>query len=138
MIEGNGKILIRNCTTLHTLELNDSSIEPGSSGFLLNLELMPNPHFKDFSLQFHEKGDFALDSTTDDGNIFWVNYRNHSVNFVELHMKRYIDLNRNDNQCEEGREENKSHFQELNKMYLKNMNCTLPWLDGKSKLLSIL
>ena len=127
------KLQLRNCTTLDTLNLNDDSIKPATPGFLFYIEVLPNPHFTDFYLIFHEQGDIEIEATTDDGNSYFVNYKNRSTNFVELTMKRYIDLNTKDNPCEE-KKGNKSFLHELNQMYLDNMECTLPWLNGTSKL----
>ena len=125
------QLLIRNCTTINTLDLNDSAIQPGKSGFLFYLELLPNSYFKDFMLIFHEKNEINLDPTTDEGDTYFVNYKNKSTNFVDLHMKRYIDLNSYDNPCDEMTGENS--VQKLNRMYHKNMDCSLPWLVGDSK-----
>ena len=128
MLSSQGMV-IRNCTSV---DLPKQSLTPGTNDYL-QLEVLPNNHFNDFCVVFHEKNEFDFGPSTD-GNTYYVSFAPGKKNYIELHMSQIININSNESPCEEESIERKGYLEQLNEMYLKSMNCTLPWLKGKSKI----
>ena len=129
MLSSQGMV-IRNCTSVDLPTKH--SLTPGTNDYL-QLEVLPNNHFNDFGVVFHEKNEFDFGPSTD-GNTYYVSFAPGKKNYIELHMSQIININSNESPCEEESIERKGYLEQLNEMYLKGMNCTLPWLKGKSKI----
>ena len=127
-------LMLRNCTTA-TLDLN-GHVQGGSGTNNLNVEVNQNPHFQHFSISFHEEGvSEQRNLVLNDGNKLLLNIKRNKVRYIQIHMKKFVNINTDKNSCLEGFGNKKvsGYLEDLNKFYMDNMNCTLPWLVGKSK-----
>ena len=122
-------LMLRNCTTANL------SFQ-GGSGTNVNVEINQNPHFQHFSITFHEEGvSEQRNLVLNDGNKLLLNIKRNKVRYIQIHMKKFVNINTDKNPCLEGFGNKKvsGYLEDLNKFYMDNMNCTLPWLVGKSK-----
>ena len=120
-------LMLRNCTTANL------SFQ-GGSGTHANVEINLDSHFQHFSIEFHEKGDGEQrNKRMQEGSKLFVNLRKNKVRFIQIHMKKFVNINSDKNPCSVSLEAS-GYLEDLNKFYLDNMNCTLPWLNGKSKI----
>ena len=123
-------ILLYNCTIVD-LSLHSSVLKAGSYLAYLNVQFLPNDYFKTFSIIFHEKGNFDYWKSRD-GSTFFANNVNGQRTYLELHMKKLINLESSKSPCSPKTIEKDGH-DKLSVNYLSELNCTLPWLVGKSK-----
>ena len=122
-------VLLYNCT-LVDVSFHSSELRAGSSLAYLNVQFLPNEYFKALWLKFYEKGNFDYGQSKD-GNVFFANIDNGQRTYLELHMKKLIDLKSSKSPCSPNTVE-KDGYDEMNVMYLDELNCTLPWLVGTS------
>ena len=123
-------ISLYNCTIVD-LTFYSSDLKAGSSRAYLNVQFLPNEYFKDLWIIFHEKGHFDYGQNWE-GNNFFVNNVDGQRSSLELRMKKLINLERSQSPCSPNTIEIDGYDQ-MNFMYLSELNCTLPWLVGKSK-----
>ena len=127
----NDTLKLRNCTTA-SLDL-DGPVQGGSLGSHVNIEINWNPHFQYFSVVFHDKGDGRQkNQIMQEGSKLFVNIRKYKVKYIQVHMKKFVNINTDKNPCSANLE-GSGYLEDLNKFYMDNMNCTLPWLAGKSE-----
>ena len=67
-----------------------------------------------------------------EGSKLFVNIRKYKVKYIQVHMKKFVNINTDKNPCSANLE-GSGYLEDLNKFYMDNMNCTLPWLAGKSE-----
>ena len=123
-------IMLYNCTIVD-LSSHSSDLKAGSSLAYLNVQVLPNDHFKEFWIKFHEKGDFDYGKKRE-GDEYFANNVDGQRNYLELHMKKFINLGIGKSPCS-ANTIRKDGYDQMNVMYLSELNCTLPWLVGKSK-----
>ena len=124
----NVKTMLYNCTTAH-LDFYSSDLKAGSTLAYLNVQVLPNIHFKDFTIEFHAKGDFNYGASKE-GNVYFANYVPGQRSIIELNMKKLINLR----SCHSENEE--IGIDKMNVLFIDKMSCTLPWLIGKSEYIS--
>ena len=124
-------MVIRNCTSV---DLGKYSLIPGTLEHL-QIEILPNYHYNDFGVVFHENNEleFGIQTPSNDGSIYFVSFAPGKKHYIDLHMNQIININSHDNQCEEESLFRRGYLERLNEIYIMEMNCTLPWLKGKSK-----
>ena len=130
---GSQGIVIRNCTSVD-IGLGKHSVIPGTLDYL-QIEILQNNHYNDFGVVFHERNElaFGVQTPSNDGGTYYVSFAPGKKNYIELHMTQFININSYEDRCEEESLFRKGYLEQLNEMYLYEMNCTLPWLKGESK-----
>ena len=123
-------ILLYNCTIVD-LSSHSSNLKAGSSLEYLNVQFLPNEYLKALWIKFYEKGYFDYGQGKNE-NVFFVSKVNGQRTYLELHMKKLINLESSKSPCSPKTIE-KDGPDEMNAMYLDRLNCTLPWLVGTSK-----
>ena len=127
---GSQEIVIRNCTSV---DLGNNSLIPGTLDHL-RIKILPNDHYNDFGVAFHEKNElaFGVQTPSNDGGTYYVSFDPGKKNYIELYMNQFININSYEDPCEEESLFRKGYLEQLNELYIMEMNCTLPWLKGKS------
>ena len=123
-------ILLYNCTIVD-LSSQSSNLKAGSSLGYLNVQFLPNEYLEAVWIKFHEKGNFDYGQGKD-GNVFFESKVNGQRTYLELHMKKLINLESSKSPCSSKTIE-QDGYDEMNAMYLDELNCTLPWLVGTSE-----